>query len=208
MDSNSPKTIPSGIMATRFLKELAEATQRVIVTDGHGREIPLEKGMGAAVDLIADIKAKGGKLMLVGNGGSAAMAGHGALDFWKNGGVEAMAFNDASSLTAISNDSCYEEVFALPIRRFAKGGDMLLAISSSGASPNILRAVEAAREMRCQVITLSGFEDTNPIRGMGDLNFWVPSGLYGVVETVHDGLRHAIVEELMHSYATMESPLP
>ena len=201
MDIKSPNTIVNGAVATQFIDDLTEAMRKTLVTARNGVEMPLQKGLAVAVEMIAARRGSGGKLLLIGNGGSAAMASHGALDFWKNGEVEAMAFNDANSLTAVSNDYSYEEVFARPIRRFAKRGDLLLAISSSGSSPNILCGVEAAQEMGCEVVTLSGFDTTNLLRSMGDLNFWVPSGRYGIVETVHDGLRHAIVEELMQATA-------
>ena len=189
--------VEQGAIAAQLIDDLTVAINGVAITDRSAAEIRLKSGLGMAVRKIEEGSNAGGTLILVGNGGSAAMASHGALDFWKNGGVRAVAFNDAVSLTAISNDFSYEDVFARPIQKFANEGDLLLAISSSGASDNILRAVEAGRKASCEVITLSGFDGMNPLRHMGDLNFWVPSNQYGIVETVHDGLIHAIVQELM-----------
>ena len=95
--------------------------------------------------------------MIIGNGGSAGVASHMAVDFWKNGGVRAMTFNDAPVLTCVANDYSYEEVFEVPIRQFANPGDIAICISSSGSSINIRRGAKAAKEMGCHVITCSGF---------------------------------------------------
>ena len=73
-------------------------------------------------------------MFFVGNGASAMMASHMAADASKNGGFRAMAFNDQALMTAVSNDICYEQSFAMPLKRFANPGDMLVTISSSGNS--------------------------------------------------------------------------
>ena len=120
-----------------------------------------------------------------------------ALDYWKNGNLKAMAFNDTSLLTCISNDYGYERVFAEPIKRFMDSKDLLVAISSSGKSPNILQGVKAARDQQAHVLTLSGFDESNPLRSLGDLNFYVRSHSYGIVEISHLTLLHAMLEEIM-----------
>jgi len=112
--------------------------------------------------------------MFIGNGASAAIGSHQALDYWKNGGMRAVTFNDLALLTAVSNDFSYAEVFEKPIEMFADAGDILLAISSSGRSENILRGADAARKQGCRVITFSGFRPDNPLRSRGELNFYVP----------------------------------
>lgn len=155
----------------------------------------LQAGLAGVLDLVEEAGRSGGKLMFIGNGGSAAIASHLAVDYWKNGGLPALAFNDAALLTCISNDFGYERVFAEPIQRFGRPGDLLVAVSSSGRSPNILRGVEVGRKVGCQVVTLSGFDDSNALRRTGDLNFYVPSHSYGIVEITHLSLLHAILEE-------------
>jgi D-sedoheptulose 7-phosphate isomerase len=184
-----------------FLADLTSSRQGVVVTGSGGASMPLQEGLGGTVDLVEEVCAAGNKLIFIGNGGSAAIASHQAVDYWKNGGLTALAFNDASLLTCISNDFGYERVFAEPIGRFAHEGDVLVAISSSGQSPNILRGVEAARKVGCHVITFSGFDASNPLRGAGDLNFYVPSYSYGIVEITHLSLLHAILEDSMLSRA-------
>ena len=117
-----------------------------------------------------------------------------AIDYTKNGGIRAMAMNDGAALTCLSNDLGYENVFAKQLEMHAREGDLLVAISSSGSSENILRAVGAARDRGCAVITLSGFSSNNPLRQLGDLNLYVPSGEYGFVEVTHLSLCHAMLD--------------
>jgi D-sedoheptulose 7-phosphate isomerase len=137
------------------------------------------------------------RLFFVGNGGSAAIASHMATDFMKNGEYPTFSFNDASLLTCITNDLGYENSFWLPIEQHGQIGDVLFAISSSGRSKNILCAVNAARGKRMNVITLSGFRQDNPLRGQGQVNFYVPSNAYGTVEICHLAILHSILDEVM-----------
>ena len=134
------------------------------------------------------------KLIFIGNGASASISSHMSTDYWKNGGIRAIAFNDSSLLTCISNDYGYKHVFEKPIEMFADTGDILIAISSSGKSENILNGVKAARVKNCHIITCSGFETNNPLRNLGDLNFFVPSKDYGPVEILHLSILHCIVD--------------
>jgi len=166
----------------------------IIVTDSTGECLPPNEGLQSAVSRITSVRNR--KLMLVGNGASAAMASHMATDFWKNAGVPAIAFNDSSLLTAIGNDLGYRHVFEKPIQFFGQRDDILIAISSSGQSENILRAVSAAQELGVYIIALSGFKEENPLRGMGHLNFYVPSMSYGLVEVAHHAICHFVVDKL------------
>lgn len=166
-------------------------------TEISGTPIPLAAAFGWAIDMARSTHAAGGKLMIVGNGGSAGIASHLAIDFSKNGGMRAMAFNDAAALTCLGNDLGYENVFAMQIGLHARPGDLLVAISSSGRSPNILKAVEAARVQDCTVLTLSGFGSDNPLRRSGDINLYVPSSSYGFVEITHLSLCHALLDLAM-----------
>lgn len=133
------------------------------------------------------------RVFFVGNGGSAAIASHMAIDYAKNGGVKALALNDPAALTCLANDYGYEQVFAKQLGYHAQYGDVVVLVSSSGKSPNILKAAEAARFADCKLITLSGFEPTNPLRKLGDINFFVPSHDYGCVEITHLAILHSMV---------------
>jgi D-sedoheptulose 7-phosphate isomerase len=147
----------------------------------------------------------GNTIIFIGNGGSAGMASHLAIDFSKNGGLRSLAFNDASALTCLGNDLGYENVFAKQLEFHARAGDLLIAISSSGQSANILAAVESARRAKAGVITFSGFGRDNKLRRTGDLNFYVRSCEYGFVEVAHLSLCHAILDLDMGWASTIEA---
>ena len=159
-----------------------------------GEVVPLDTAVHWMIEAARNAHASGNKLMFIGNGGSAGICSHMAADYSKNGGLRATAFNDASFLTCLSNDLGYDHVFAKQIELHARAGDLLVAISSSGRSTNILNGVLAARAVGCGVVTLSGFTPDNPLRGVGDMNFYVESGEYGFVEMSHLGLCHCILD--------------
>lgn len=158
-----------------------------------GDPIPLAEAFRRVIDLTT----AGNRLLFVGNGGSAGIASHMAIDYSKNGGIPATAFNDGAALTCLGNDYGYELIFAKQIEFHGRPGDLLIAISSSGRSANILKAVEAARRLGCGVVTLSGFTPDNPLRRSGDVNFYVASGEYGFVEVAHLALIHAWLDLAM-----------
>ncbi len=119
--------------------------------------------------------------MITGNGGSAAIASHMQNDLCDSGAMAAIVFNEPPFLTAISNDHGYENFFETATGLWAQEGDVLIAISSSGRSKNILKAVEFCLAKGVKVITFSGFEERNPLRPLGHLNFYVASREYGMV---------------------------
>ena len=183
--------------ATSYFKDLDDLLKRVQVTDGNGTAIPVDEGAAQAVARLLAVKAGPGNVMLVGNGGSAAIASHLQNDLGGGVGVRAMVFTGESSLTARANDFGYESVFERPVALWAEPGDLLVAISSSGKSENILRAARTARKKGCAVITFSGFRADNPLRALGDLNFYVPSGEYGYVESAHAAIGHFLTDAAM-----------
>jgi D-sedoheptulose 7-phosphate isomerase len=174
-----------------FLKSLE-------ATDASGTKLSYDLGIEKAVEMVKKVQAANKKIMMVGNGGSAGIASHQAVDYWKNGGVRATAFNDSSLLTCISNDFSYELVFSVPIEKFADKGDLAFCISSSGGSKNILNAAEQAKKSGCGVLTFSGFKKDNPLRKMGDLNFYLPSNSYGYVEILHLFIIHNILDAKLY----------
>src|SRR3989338_3668879 len=134
-----------------FFKDLHATHAKTEATCGvENAKLNLKEGLEAGITAILSCHNYGRKLIFIGNGGSAAIASHQAVDYWKNGGIASIAFNVASLLTCIGNDFGYERVFAEPILNFAAAGDLLVAISSSGKSPNILNAVSAAQKMCCK----------------------------------------------------------
>ena len=127
-------------------------------------------------------------IYLIGNGGSAAVAMHIANDLVKHG-RDAHALADPVTMACLSNDFGWERVFSSQMRNRGT----LIAISSSGQSRNILNAMETVRRDPVMTVTLSGFEETNPLRAMGHYNYYVPSKNYGLVEICHLAILHSIV---------------
>lgn len=177
-----------------YYRTLGALPQRTRVTDRAGRAFALEAAFDHVTERMRAAHQSGGKLMFIGNGGSAGIASHMAIDYSKNGNLRAMAFNDGAALTCLGNDLGYSEVFARQIELHGRADDVLIAISSSGRSPNILNAVEAARAIGCWVLTLSGFQADNPLSRQGNMNFYTPNGEYGFVEITHLALLHAILD--------------
>ncbi len=182
---------------TDYVQTFFDVLRSVVVTDGRGGILTVDAGIARMHDVMRRIARGTGKAMFVGNGGSAGIAGHLAIDFAKNGGVRAVTFNDASSLTCLGNDLGYDQVFAKQVEMQAFAGDALIAISSSGGSPNILNAARAAKALKCDVVTLSGFSPDNALRKLGDVNFFVDAAVYGFVETAHQTILHAILDTAM-----------
>ena len=147
--------------AKKYFDDLVDKLKSLKVIDLKGHSLDFYEGVEKASKEIISKTESGQKLMFIGNGASAAISSHMATDYWKNGGMRAVAFNDSSLLTCISNDYGYPYVFEKPIEMFADKGDILLAISSSGKSENIINGVKAARDKQCGVITFSGFEPDN-----------------------------------------------
>jgi D-sedoheptulose 7-phosphate isomerase len=179
-----------------YLKGLGDLLLKMEANDASGKAVSLEEGVDRAIDIIVKQANLRKKIIFIGNGGSAAIASHQAVDYWKNGGMRAQAFNDTSLLTCISNDYSYAQVFEKPMEMFTDPGDVLIAISSSGKSENILRGVKANKAFGNQTITMSGFKSDNPLRSTGDINFYVPAptGAYGFVEIAHLVLCHMFVD--------------
>jgi len=183
-----------GFQTLEHFSRLVRASQ---VTMGEGGVMSLEEGMERALQTFELIKARQKKVLLIGNGGSAAVASHQAVDLWRNAGMRALAFSDASMLTCIANDFGYQDVYSQPIDMLCDPGDCLIAISSSGKSTNILQAVDKARAKGAGVISFSGFSRENELRSRGDLNFYLPSTSYGIVEVGHLLLLHSIIDEFV-----------
>lgn len=177
-----------------YLTQLQGLVHDAEVTDAAGTALSLEPTLERLWQEVRASHERGNKLMFIGNGGSAGICSHTAIDYSKNGGVRSMAFNDGAALTCLANDLGFERVFSEQMVFHARAGDILVAISSSGRSVDILNGVKAARERGCAVYTFSGFDPGNPLREMGDTNFYVASHEYGFVELGHQTILHAILD--------------
>ena len=175
---------------TDYVETIFDGLHGMAVTDRSGSVLSPAEAVTRWVAMTRATHDRGGQLYIIGNGGSAGMASHMATDAAKNGRLRALAFNDSSLLTATGNDLAYDQVFSLPLERLARSGDMLIAISSSGNSPNIVRALEVARGLGVGVVTLTGMRADNKARALGDLNFYVPLSRYGWAESAHQVVLH------------------
>ena len=180
--------------AKDYYKHLADLMDSIKFISKERNNIDFYDGIEMVSNLILSQTDSGRKLMFIGNGASAAMSSHMSTDFWKTCGIRAIAFNDSSLLTCLGNDYGYEYIFEKSVEMFADNGDVLVAISSSGKSENILRGVNSAISKECSVITLSGFKDDNPLYSAGDFNFYVPAQEYGPVEVIHHSICHCILD--------------
>lgn len=179
---------------TEYFKILGNLGESIVITDEHKQLVQSNEGILRATENVKKCKSEGGRIFFIGNGGSAAIASHMATDWLKNGGFTTICFNDGALLTCLGNDLGYESVFSLPVTRHINKNDILIAISSSGESKNIIFAVDAAHKKGAEVITLSGFSELNKLRVKGTLNFYVPNSLYGFVEISHLAICHAILD--------------
>jgi D-sedoheptulose 7-phosphate isomerase len=164
---------------------------------GDTSNIPIDEAFGKWTDFTIHIREQKNAVFLIGNGASASMASHVAADLAKNAHVHTEVFTDLALITAIANDVSYDEVFAEPLRRRLKKGDMLVAISSSGQSRNILQAVATAKNLGGIVITLSAMNAENPLRREGELNLYVPAQTYGMAETCHAAILHYWIDKII-----------
>ena len=155
------------------------------------------------INILEQTRENNSIIYIIGNGGSSAIAEHAAIDFTKNAGLKSLAVSGTPMLTTFSNDYGYENVYKKPLEIFGRTNDILIAISSSGTSRNILNACSVAREKGFKIITLSGFEENNPLRKMGDINLWVNSKAFGFLEILHGLILHYINDSIIGSEVYM-----
>ena len=149
------------------------------------------------VQIIKEIKKNKKKVILVGNGGSAAMASHVSVDLTKICKIRAINFNEADLLTCFSNDYGYENWVVEAIKAYLNKNDMMILISSSGTSKNIVNAAKYCKKNSIQLITLSGFKKNNPLSKCGNVNFHINSNQYNFIEMSH----HIILVYLVDIFA-------
>lgn len=147
-----------------------------------------------------------GKLVILGNGGSNAIASHMAEDYTNNYKAT-LCCSDTAMLSCFANDFGWEQAFVTWLQHFAKPQeDGLILISSSGASRNILNCATWAQEHKMPLITLSGFQSDNPLRQCGSVAFYVPSSSYKDVEVLHLVILHTILESLIKKGVSHAQP--
>ena len=156
-----------------------------LATDKFGAIVELEHAIVALCHRLVELRNANQSLYIVGNGGSAGVAGHSATDFFNVAKIRASTLHESSLLTCMANDFGYENAFARMLSQMVKPGDIVIVISSSGKSVNIRNAAIQGAKNGGFVVTLSGFASDNPLRTLGDMNIWLDSNEYGFVEIGH-----------------------
>lgn len=178
----------------RYVESLTGILDSLVVTDTQGKKLETDLGLRQAVDRLVELRMGFRLLYCIGNGASATIAAHFASDLGKNARVHTQVLTDAALTTAVANDIAYDQVFAQPLSWWMRPGDMLLCISSSGNSANILDAAKTARAMGCLVVTLSAMCPDNALRRLGDLNFYIAASSYGMAESGHAAIAHLLID--------------
>ena len=136
-------------------------------------------------NLCLKVKEGNNKILLAGNGASASIVSHAATDLTKQTKVRSIAFTDPNLITAYANDYGYEMWVSNAIESYAVEGDVIILISSSGRSKNLVNAAIKAKQLGLTVVTFTGFINDNPFKANGDINFWLDSKAYNIIECTH-----------------------
>ena len=179
-------------MKNRYISEYLNKLSKLIIDFRHEDFLKI-------VGALKEIKKNKKKVILVGNGGSAAMASHVSVDLTKICKIRAVNFNEADLLTCLSNDYGYEKWVQKALSFYADKGDLLICISSSGQSKNIINGAKYAKKMGCKVITLTGFDKKNRVRKIGHINLWADSKNYNLIEMTHHTWLLSIVDLIKKS---------
>ncbi len=180
-------------MFSERFRDLSKALQSCIYTTQE-HAVNEQEALKWAFRLLSETLLQKGIVYVIGNGGSAGIASHFSNDLMKALQIPSQTLFDSNLMTCLSNDYGYDQVFSYPLEKLLKPSDLLVAISSSGKSANIVKAAETALAKKAKLMTLSGFSEENPLRKLGQLNFWIDRPDYGLVETAHFFLLHTIVD--------------
>lgn len=181
-------------MADAYIQEMIETIENTRIMIKNTQTLNYVEGIQKLLEVFSRHKKQGSYVFFVGNGGSSAIASHMTADFMKNGGMNTYSLYDNAVTTCMGNDYGYEFVFSKPLEFLGRKEDLLVAISSSGNSKNIINAIEVARKREMEVITLTGFQSSNRAKQLGDVNVYVPSQKYGMIESIHNLLLQQIVD--------------
>lgn len=183
-----------------YTSDICYALSNLVATNRSDEASNPDCALELWVDATKSVKDKRGTVIFIGNGASASMAEHMSHDCFQNADLLTMTCSETAHITAIANDISYEDVFSYRIGKAATSKDMLVAISSSGNSPNVVKAIKAARDIGLFIVTVTGKSADNKARALGDLNFYVPLDTYGMVESAHAVLLHCWLDMFLDKY--------
>lgn len=175
-----------------------------ICTDTNGKVQELEECIHKFIKKLIYNREQGNSVYLIGNGGSAGIASHALTDFLNVCRLRAFTLHDSSLITCMANDFGYENAFSRILNTILQPQDILIAISSSGNSPNICNAAQTATQKKGIVVTFSGFQENNSLRSLGDINFWLNSNDYGLVEMGHQFILHNVADRFNKEYKKIQ----
>lgn len=198
--NSSPKKPQDTLSPRVWLEEFNQCFAKTEIKVG-GHKVDFDQGMQSFLSLLKSIKSKDKSVWWIGNGGSLALCSHLSQDCMNKLGLKSIAFNDPSLLTCMANDFGYENVYSRPLDANASEGDLLVAISSSGNSENILNAIRTAKEKKLKIVSLSSFKPSNKIWNTEtDINIYLPSERYGHAEVGHEALIHSVIESAIGQF--------
>lgn len=175
------------------LNQFSDLIKKSVFTN-HDQVVDYQEASTLIYEILEDAINLKKKIFVIGNGGSSGIASHHVIDLINVVKAPAFSLSDSNILTCIGNDYGYPFIFSRPLDCLANDGDVLIAISSSGKSPNILSACDALSKKEAKVVTLSGFSENNPLRSKGVVNIWTGENDYGLVETAHFFILHTIID--------------
>lgn len=179
-----------------YVRQLASTLESLIITNGSGESIPVDAAFALLGEWITTCQQNKRRVYFVGNGASASMASHFSTDLAKNAKVPTEVFTDCALVTATANDFGYDQIFSYPLSQRMVEDEVLIAISSSGNSPNAVMAVKKAKELLGKTITVTAMSPDNVMRKNGDLNFYLPADTYSMAESGHAALLHHLIDYL------------
>jgi len=150
-------------------------------------------------EIILESHKKNGKIIVIGNGGSAAISSHVSVDMTKAAKIRAINFNESDLITCFANDYGYEKWVEEALKFYADKHDVAILISSSGESKNIINGAIAAKKIGLKVVTLSGFNANNTLKKLGDINIHVESSEYNIIENCHQVWLLALVDYIINN---------
>lgn len=184
-------------MKDQYIRELIQTLNYVRIYIKKDKELVYEEGIQTLVDCFSRHKKADTQIFFIGNGGSSAIASHMTADFMKNGGMKTYSLYDNAVTTCMGNDYGYEYVFSRPLEFLGQENDLLVAVSSSGNSQNIVNAINTANAKNMETITFTGFKKDNRLKQLGTVNVYVPSEKYGIVESIHNLMLQQVVDMIM-----------
>lgn len=187
------------------IQQFSTLLERSEITDHNGAVLDQEAGLTGVCELLSEARNNRSTVFVIGNGGSAAIASHAVIDFVNVAKLRAFTLHEPSVLTCIANDYGYEYSYSRLLDQMAKPEDVLIAISSSGRSPNIRNAAAQVASIGGKVITLSGFLPDNPLRTQGLLNIWLDASDYGLVEVGHQFILHNVSDRFGAGYGSSKA---